>query len=204
VRAASPRAPSALTVGAGLAIAALAAAGCASTPPGSSRAHAPATTGATANPTAVADNEAALSALYGGCGGTCRYEVVSTTDGAGGTLYGIEVVQQFGEGYGRGAVFFFHGTSLLAGTGALAPATSVEHGSGLDWVLDPGAGPGISVPSPGRFAVTYVVSSAPGLCNACDGNDGTDTFVYRWDRSALVLQSGTEPTPPAVIGDGSG
>lgn len=63
--------------------------------------------------------------------------------------------------------------------------------------------PGISVPSPGQFAVTYVVSSGPDMCNARDGDDGTDTFVYRWNGSAMARESGTPPTPPAVIGDGT-
>jgi hypothetical protein len=152
---------------------------------------------------AVAGDEAALSTLYDGCAGTCAYETASTPDGAGGTLYSIEVEQQYGDGYGRGAVFFFHGETLLAGTGSLAPDTSVEKGQGLDWVLDPGAGPGLSVPSSGHFAVTFVVSSAPNLCNACDGNDGTDTFTYGWNGTAMVVDSGTPPAAPAVIGDGT-
>jgi hypothetical protein len=148
-------------------------------------------------------DESMLSSLYDGCGGTCTYEAAETTDGAGGTLYAIEVTDQYQDGYGRGAVFFFRGESLLAGTGGLPPGTSVQHGSGLDWVLDPEAGSGISAPSPGHFAVTYVVSSAANLCNACDGDAGTDTYTYRWNGSALVLGTGTPPAPPAVIGDGS-
>jgi hypothetical protein len=152
---------------------------------------------------ALAVDESALSNLYMSCGGTCQYESVSTPDGAGGTLYAIEVVSQFPDGYGRGAVFFFHGESLLPGTGNLAPNTSVQHGSGLDWVLDPEAAPGISVPSPGHFAVTFIVSSGPNLCNACDGNAGTTTFTYDWNGAAMVVQSGTTPAPPAVIGDGT-
>ena len=170
---------------------------------------APAATTATANPygqpsaVAVPADEATLSALYKGCAGTCAYQTASTPDGTGGTLYAIEVNQQYGDGNGRGAVFFFHGETLLPGTGSLAPGTSVENGDGLEWVLDPGAGPGISAPSSGHFAVTYIVSSAPNLCNACDGNDGTDTFTYGWNGSAMVVESGTTPTPPAVIGDGT-
>jgi hypothetical protein len=211
---------SARTVWAGVAVVAVVVAGCGTTPP--PNAHPPhsagspapeganegrsTTTSTTGQPvrdaTAVTTDEAELSNRYG-CGGTCQFEVASTTDGRGGTLYGIEVVSQFGDGYGRGAVFFFRGESLLAGTGSLAPATSVQHGAGLDWVLDPGVAPGISVPSPGQFAVTYVVSSGPDMCNACDGDDGTDTFVYRWNGSAMALESGTSPTPPAVIGDGT-
>ena len=152
---------------------------------------------------ALAKDESVLSSLYDACGGTCRYETVETTDGAGGTLYAIEVTDQFQDGYGRGAVFFFRGVSLLAGTGGLAPGTSVQHGAGLDWVLDPEAGKGVSVPSSEHFAVTYIVSSAANLCNACDGDAGTDTYTYAWNGSALVLGSGTPPAPPAVIGDGS-
>jgi hypothetical protein len=151
----------------------------------------------------LAADESVLSSLYDACGGTCQYETVGTTDGAGGILYAIEVVEQFPDGYGRGAVFFFHGESLLAGTGDLAPGTSVQHASGLDWVLDPEAGNGISAPSPGHFAVTYIVSSGPNLCNACDGDAGTDTYTYRWNGSALVVASGTPPPAPAVIGDGT-
>jgi hypothetical protein len=201
------------------AVGALVLAGCGSTQPASSPAKKPTSPDTTApaasTPTAaarpydqppavaLAADESALSTLYEGCAGTCAYETASTPDGAGGILYAIEVEQQYGDGYGRGAVFFFHGETLLPGTGALAPGTSVEKGEGLDWVLDPGAGPGISVPSSGHFAVTFVVSSAPNLCNACDGNDGTTTYTYGWNGTALVVDSGTAPTPPAVVGDGT-
>jgi hypothetical protein len=200
-------------------VGALVLAGCGSALPAPSPAKKPAaptttapaasTTTATASPyaqppaVALPTDEAALSALYDGCAGTCAYETASTPDGAGGSLYAIEVEQQFGDGYGRGAVFFFHGETLLPGTGSLEPGTSVEKGQGLDWVLDPGAGPGISVPSSGHFTVTFVVSSAPNLCNACDGNDGTTTFTYGWNGTDMVVDAGTPPTPPAVIGDGT-
>jgi hypothetical protein len=200
-------------------VGALVLAGCGSTQPAPSPAQKPAaptttapaasTTTAAASPyarspaVAIPADEATLSALYNGCAGTCAYETASTPDGAGGTLYAIEVEQQFADGYGRGAVFFFHGETVLPGTGALEPGTSVENAQGLDWVLDPGAGPGISVPSSGHFAVTFVVSSAANMCNACDGNDGTTTFTYGWNGTAMVVDSGTPPTPPAVVGDGT-
>ena len=212
------RRPSRAAPAAAVFVGALVLAGCGSTGPAPSPAKAtpPATTAPVAPTTttttspdaqpaavALAADEAALSTLYNGCAGACTYETASTTDGAGGTLYAVEVDQQYGDSYGRGAVFFFHGETLLPGTGALAPGTSVEKGQGLDWVLDPGAGPALSVPSSGRFAVTFVVSSAADMCNACDGNDGTDTFTYGWNGTALVVDSGTVPTPPAVIGDGT-
>jgi hypothetical protein len=123
-------------------VGALVLAGCGSTQPASSPAKRPpspattapaaSTTTGTASPygqppaVALAADESALSVLYDGCAGTCAYETASTPDGAGGTLYAIEVEQQYGDGYGRGAIFFFHGETLLAGTGALAPGTSVE------------------------------------------------------------------------------
>lgn len=214
------RQPSARTARTVLAVAgALVLAGCGSTSPASSPAQKPptpvttapaaSTTTVAASPfdqspaVAVPADESTLSTLYNGCAGTCGYQTASTPDGAGGILYAIEVDQQYGDGYGRGAVFFFHGETLLPGTGALAPGTSVEGGRGLDWVLDPGAGPAISVPSSGHFAVTFVVSSGPNMCNACDGNDGTTTFTYDWNGSAMVVDSGTLPAPPAVVGDGT-
>jgi hypothetical protein len=167
--------------------------------------RAPTTTSPFAQPAALAlaADESSLSHLYAGCGGSCQFETASTTDGSGGTLYAVEVANQNQDGYGRGAVFFFHGDTLLPGTGNLAPQTTVEQGAGLDWVVGPEAAPAVSAPSAGHFAVTYIVSSGPNMCNACDGDAGTDTYTYDWNGSAMTVASGNAPAPPAVIGDGT-
>ncbi len=156
-----------------------------------------------ANPVVVASDEATVSAMFANCaafvptGQSCSYSVASTPAGSSGVVYAIDLLQQNGDGYGRGAVFFFLGGTLLTDTGSLSPGTSSYSRPDLSWVS------GVTVPSPGEFAVSFIVSSAPSLCNACDGNDGIDTYIYRWSGSTMVLVSGTPPAPPAVIGDGS-
>jgi hypothetical protein len=150
----------------------------------------------------VADDERIVSAKDKNCAPFsargCLFSVVDTPT-ASGVLYAVELKLQFGDGTGRGAVFFFLGKRLLTNTPTLPPKTASPLGPGLAYVTDaPG---GISVPSPGHIAVRFVVSSRPNLCNACIGNDGTDTYIYGW-RDALVLVSGKPPAGSAVIGEG--
>jgi hypothetical protein len=150
----------------------------------------------------VGDDERVVSAKDKNCAPFsargCLYSVVDTPT-ASGTLYAVELKLQFGDGTGRGAVFFFLGKRLLSNTPTLPPKTASPLGPGLEYVTDaPG---GLSVLSPGHIAVRFVVSSRPNLCNACIGNDGTDTYVYGW-RDALVLVSGKPPAGSAVIGEG--
>jgi hypothetical protein len=130
----------------------------------------------------------------------CFFKEVSTPVGRAGTLYAIELELQYGDGAGRGAVFFFLGTTLLTNASRLQPMTASPIGPGLEYVTDaPG---GIAAPSTGQIAVRFVVSSRPNMCSSCVGNDGTDTYVYGW-KSGLVLVSGSPPAPPGVIGERS-
>ena len=156
--------------------------------------------------TFLAHDEAVVAALAADCkyfmppGQGCKrlFDAVQTADGEGGTLSAIELNQTAGDGYGRGAVYFFRGEQLLPRTAKLPPQSAASNGVSLDWV----APDGLALRGPGEFAVSFVVSSGPNLCTACVGNDGTDTYVFRWDGSAMVFLSGTPPPPPAVIGEG--
>jgi hypothetical protein len=189
--------------------------------PGSSSSSSPSrpsksgTTHASTTPTTVArlpngtvrpptTDEATVSAMVRGCqafsANGCFFKEVSTPVGRAGTLYAIELEFQYGDGAGRGAVFFFLGTTLLPKASRLQPMTASPVGPGLEYVTDaPG---GIAVPSTGQISVRFVVSSRANMCTSCVGNDGTETYVYGW-KSGLVLVSGSPPAPPAVIGEGS-
>lgn len=151
---------------------------------------------------AEAHDEDVAAGYYGGCssfepsGQGCRMSVVSTPAGARGTLYAVVLRQQSGDGTGRGAVLFFHGTTLITGTSALAPGKRALHGPGLGWVQSVGS------PAEGRLSVRYAVSSASGVCTACVGDAGTDTYVYGWNGTSMTVVSGSPPPRPKVIGEG--
>lgn len=163
------------------------------------------TTASTAGPTVITHDQSVVAAYYGNCSAFspsgCQLTTVVTPDGAGGRLYAVLLHQQFGDGTGRAAVFFFRGTVVLTGTPDLPPRTPSGQGPGLGYVTDV-SGVGVRADGTGRFAVTYVVTSGPNECNACVGNDGTDTYVYGWNGTTMVLVSGQPPKPPAVIGEG--
>lgn len=165
----------------------------------------PPTTPALTSQSVIAHDQSVIAADYGNCAAFspsgCSFTTVSTSDGTRGTLLAVLLHQQFGDGTGRAAVFFFHGTIPLIGTPDLPPRTATLHGPGLEYVTDV-AGQGVRVTATGEFAVTYVVSSGPNECNACVGNDGTDTYVYGWNGTTMVLISGVPPKPPSVIGEG--
>lgn len=171
------------------------------------------TTATTDNPDVLTNDEAVVVDFNPYCADAypshkCLVQGISTSDGSGGTLYAIVVPALTGDGAGRGGVYFFHGESLLTAAASLPPqGTATPDGPGHEWV--DGSGPeieghpyGVSVPVPGEFAVRYVVSSQANMCNACIGNDGTDTYIYGWNGTQMALLSGTPPTPPAVIGAG--
>jgi hypothetical protein len=148
-------------------------------------------------------DEAAISAQFGNCtvftgpaGCQSVMYAVSTPDGHGGTLYAIEMNQTMGDGTGRGSVFFYDGITPLT-VCHLPPEVSYCGPGDLQWVAENG----VAATGTGQITVQFVVSSHAGECNACIGDAGTDTYVYRENASGgLELASGQLPPPPKVIG----
>ena len=139
----------------------------------------------------VAADEAVVGAANGQCAAftpdrRCPFATVATSsDGAGGLLYALELSATSGDACLRGVTYFFDGRRLLTDTTRLPP-----HLAGGVVALRSDAA--------GQFTVGYAVSLPNSSC-ANNGSAGTDPYVYGWDGSGMVLRSGTAPIPPNVL-----
>jgi hypothetical protein len=145
----------------------------------------------------IATDEAFVAKQYDDCAAFtpsphhCLFAVATTSNRAGGHLYGIELVAQTGDDCYRGTVYFFDRTRFIARTSSLPPYSI----GGVKAIRADGAG---------RFSVVYLVNKDKDTSCAAGGDAGTDTYVYRWTGSHMAKESGTLPRPPEVILGGRG
>ncbi len=148
---------------------------------------------ATASPArSIATDKAFVARQYDDCAAFtpsphhCSFAVATTSNGHGGYLYGIELVQQTGDDCYRGIVYFFNGTHYLTNTRKLPPYSF----GGVKAIRADGAA---------RFSVVYWVNQNKFTSCAGGGDGGTDRYAYRWTGSRMAKKSGHLPPSPKVI-----
>ena len=162
---------------------------------------------------AIATDEAYVTQQLDNCvawtaSNSCQGLFSATQTAVGSTVvYTIFASQTGGGSCGRGTVWFFDGTTPVALAANLAPGEVLTvNGVDQNEVTMLAAPP--TTPATGEFSLSYLVSSPeqPGATytDCADiGDAGTDTYVYQWNGTSIVYQSGNPPTPPDFIGGGS-
>lgn len=162
--------------------------------PGSDRAASGLVEPAPSTGSAAGGNEATATADAGLIGATyancktfdptgCPIRVLSSTSPDGATVYAVWLTRQYGTSRSDGALFFFHGATLLPGAHKLAPHLPSEHGPGLGEVEQ------VSVSGPGAFRVVYRPNSPSTHCAGCARRARSATYVYGWRHGRLVVRS---------------
>jgi hypothetical protein len=154
----------------------------------------------------VAADEDAVAALYNDCSAYATlpdcgglFKVSKTSDGKGGTLFGILLTRTVGGGCSDGSAYFFDGEQMLATTAQSqnAPATVTR----LRPVSKFGTwASAISTPRKHEFEVRFLLFPSLALSTCPEaGKGGHDSYVYRWTGSTFKIISGHPPKPPVIF-----
>ena len=120
----------------------------------------------------------------------CPFAVAQTPDGQGGVLYAIALRATAGDSCAGSIVYFFDGEALITDTTRLPPGGMPAEAQ-------------LSSPNPGQFSVAWRVNPSANVPCVQFGTSGTDTYVYAWDGSSVILAAGGPPHPPEAFPPGS-